>query len=387
MKNNEELLSAAFERSELIFKKKSALRKKIVAYVSTFVAIIAITTTFFISRGTNYNSNKTFLSEDVISTGAVENENSIIESSTFEDSNPNICKNNESHLAEETITDEDSSLMIEILSSNGNVNQSESTSFEFEFYEKEDKDNSSENTTTAVDNETNNLDVSSKTHSLAEATSDIDPSVDRSYIPDVSKIVVSLDDTSNTSSGLLQSEAYDPGNHIDTDVWYDPDVFYTANRDEKEFDDATQLINDSQTIIIGTVKSISFEAPPTNEDPMAENVTSDGWRMGTIWTVYTVKIEEVHKGDISSEQDIKIYSFGGIRDQMVGEQLAALGGDRMIPIVDRIDAQIGSRYIFMLTETTHYIPVNSGQSIYLADDMLFTSLYGDISTADIYATF
>lgn len=224
----------------------------------------------------------------------------------------------------------------------------------------------------------------SETHSLAEATSDIDPSVDRSRIPDVSKIAVSQDSDSSTAGGSLQSEAYNPGTPDDTDVWYDPDVFYDANSDEKGYDSASQLIEDSQVIIVGTVESIDFEAPPANEDPMAKTVTPDGWRMGTIFTVYTVKIEEVYKGDISSEQYIRIYSFGGIRDQMVGEQLSALGGDRMIPIVDRIDAQTGSRYIFMLAERAHYVPVNAGQSIYAADDGSFTSLYGEIKSEDVY---
>lgn len=50
MRNNDELLSAAFERSELVIKKKSSFRKRAVACVSVIAVVTAITTAVFVGR-------------------------------------------------------------------------------------------------------------------------------------------------------------------------------------------------------------------------------------------------------------------------------------------------------------------------------------------------
>ena len=394
MRNNDELLSAAFERSELILKRKSALRRKTAACVSVFAIAAAITTAVFVSGGFDrITAGKPIFSNNIdveikendnsktagLTSGFSDNESSKAESSTaVSEYASSRNTSNESSKAE------NSTAVSEYASSRNTSSAGNNNSKKTETSSGENSRNTSEEQSSAADNESSNMWVSSRTYSTADASSDIDPSVDRSQIPEVSKIAESQNDVSSTPSGSAQSDPYDPDTATDTEVWYDPDVFYDADNDEKGYDSVTRLIDDSQAVVIGTVESIGFEAPPIGEDPMAEFTTPDGWRMGTLFTVYTVKTEEICKGDINSEEYIKIYSFGGIRDRMVDEQLTALGGDRMIPVVDRIDAQADKRYIFILTEKMHYVPVNAGQSIYYADDMSFTSLYGNIKTEDIY---
>lgn len=386
MKSNEELLAAAFERSELVIKEKSAVRKRIAASASAFMAVAAITTAVFVSGGADRSGDMTPPAKETVSASAAENAARITGSSAAERAFV-TSENSEQQHAESFAVGADSALASAAVSSKESALRSENASSRAAVSEKGDRQAPSENTALRDGSAAGSGGGSHETRSLAEATSDIDPAVDRSRIPDVSKVAVSMNTASVAPNGSAQSEAFDPNKPdapVDTEVWYDPDVFYDAGGDEKGYDDASQLIDDAQAVIVGTVESIAFEAPPSDEDPMAKTVTPDGWRMGTIYTVYTVKTEKVYKGELSSEQSVKIYSFGGIRDNMVSEQLAALGGDRMIPIADRLDAQPGGRYIFILADRTHYVPVNAGQSIYAADDMAFASLYGDITTEAVY---
>ena len=69
MRNNDELLSAAFERSELVIKEKSSFRRRAVACVSVIAVFTAITTAVFVGRGnlSEISSNESEIVNDVIS--------------------------------------------------------------------------------------------------------------------------------------------------------------------------------------------------------------------------------------------------------------------------------------------------------------------------------
>ena len=69
MRNNDELLSAAFEKSELVMKEKSAFRRRAAACVSIIAVVTAITTVVFVGRGnlSEISSNDSEIVNDVIS--------------------------------------------------------------------------------------------------------------------------------------------------------------------------------------------------------------------------------------------------------------------------------------------------------------------------------
>ena len=69
MRNNDELLSAAFERSELVIKERNAFRRRAAACVSVIAVVTAITTGVFVGRGnlSEISLNNGEMVSDVIS--------------------------------------------------------------------------------------------------------------------------------------------------------------------------------------------------------------------------------------------------------------------------------------------------------------------------------
>lgn len=80
MRNNDELLSAAFERSELVVKEKNTLRRRAAVCASVFTVATAITTAFFVSGG-NFReipANDSEIGSSVLSDVISNTENSFV---------------------------------------------------------------------------------------------------------------------------------------------------------------------------------------------------------------------------------------------------------------------------------------------------------------------
>ena len=122
---------------------------------------------------------------------------------------------------------------------------------------------------------------------------------------------VSKGETQSTATG----EKYD--GFYDTEPNYGEVEYIQIYRDYPVYKTASEIVNNSSKIYIGTVKNISFEIIDMNTGKVDEDYNSKS-NLRMLYTVYTISVKNSLKGD--KFEEVKIYRMGGLRDYKINEQ-------------------------------------------------------------------
>lgn len=217
-------------------------------------------------------------------------------------------------------------------------------------------------------------------------------------MPHLKKLITSLfvlllfASACSAPTGDVNSKASSP-NEKNTDDFFDANniTYSTISAEWASYQDAQSLIQDSNLVLLGTVKDISFQildirtARPVTDE-------TDEWNI-CLYTIYDIDIIEQYKGNWVGEST-QIRMLGGLKDVNLVEQVTLLNENDLvsneIPILtDMPPINIGETYLFVLYQYEDTIPtlLNLNQSVFSLESTTFEAEASCVSVKDIVSYF
>lgn len=171
-----------------------------------------------------------------------------------------------------------------------------------------------------------------------------------------------------------------------------PDIsnisFTGISADWPSYPNTAALIDSSDAVVLGTVKSLSFQLLDIRTARPATDETDE--HNALIYTLYDIDIIEQYKGDLGAHTQIRV--MGGLEGQYLEEQVSLLG-DRAaygIPCLNGMPAiNIGETYLFVLHQYENTAPtlLNPTQSVFSCSNPGLDSDASSISLQSILSYF
>lgn len=137
------------------------------------------------------------------------------------------------------------------------------------------------------------------------------------------------------------------------------------------YQDAHELVDHADMVLIGRVKSIEFQVLDlTNALPISEETPDHAKEL---YTIYHMDVLTTYQGNVTNEISVRV--MGGMVGYETDQQLAmmedhhAFNRERGIPIWDqysKVQCEVGKTYLFVLSQFETGLPtiVNLEQSVY-----------------------